>query len=144
MADDEHGQANYAAGGDDPDAADADQASPLLVPSHTPLPPPPEINYTRPASASRASLGEPPGAQSAHSGKPVGDGGAVSHGAGLAAGSTFVVSIIAGAMAGNWIDARWNHTAMPWATLIMTLIGAAAGFLNMTRIMARAGRNKDK
>ena len=144
MADDEQERADYAADGDDPGTKDADDASPIFVPSHTPLPPPPEITYTRPASARSASLGEPPGSQTSRPGSPQNDGGVAGHGAGLDAGSTFVVSIIAGAMAGSWMDARWNHTGMPWATLIMTLIGAAAGFLNMTRIMARANRDKDK
>ena len=63
------------------------------------------------------------------------------HGAGIAAGTTFVVSIIAGAVAGNFIDARWDHTGTPWATIGLLLLGAVAGFINMQRILNRSDRN---
>ncbi len=59
----------------------------------------------------------------------------------MAAGITFVTSIVAGAVLGNWIDGRWNHTSLPWGTIIMTLIGAAAGFINMMRLLNRSDRN---
>jgi len=119
---------------------DDEDAAPIVVASHDPLPPPPEVHYTRPelGHARPALPGDKPLGSWSDSSETV------SHGAGLAAGSAFVVSIIAGAMLGNWIDLRWNHTGMPWATLIMTLIGAAAGFLNLKRILDRANRNKNQ
>lgn len=130
---------------DTPKRVDEDEDTPpIVVPSHDPLPPPPELHYTRP------SLGQKtPGSSLKGGGNPSlggweDPGEAASHGAGLAAGATFVVSIIAGAMLGNWIDQRWNHTGMPWATLIMTLLGATVGFLNLKRILDRANRNRNQ
>jgi F0F1-type ATP synthase assembly protein I len=116
--------------------------APIIVPSHSPLPPPPVVNYTRP------SLGRRPSEEHNYSGSgrqsSDDSGGAGNHGAGLAAGSTFVVGIIAGAMAGNWIDQHYIHASMPWATLVMTLLGAAAGFSNMLRLLSRSDRNRKK
>lgn len=115
--------------------------APIIVPSHSPLPPPPVVNYTRP------SLGRQPSEEHHYSGSgrpSSGETGAGSHGAGLAAGSTFVVGIIAGAMAGNWIDQHYIHSSMPWATLVMTLLGAAVGFSNMLRLLSRSDRTRKK
>ncbi len=117
-----------------------DSEAPIIVPTHTPLPPPPIVHYTRPTLAQRPS-DQPTNSRSGPLSS--GDsGGPVNHGAGLAAGSTFVVGIIAGATAGNWVDQHYNHTSMPWGTLVMTLLGAAAGFSNMLRLLNRNRKNK--
>ena len=120
---------------------DEDEEPRIAVPSHSPLPPPPEVHYTRPTLAQKSSPA---------SGLPSGPSEgwrepsqAVNHGAGLAAGLTFVTGIVGGAMLGNWIDQRWEaHSSMPWATLVLTLVGAAVGFVNLQRLTARTNRNK--
>lgn len=127
---------------DTPNRVEDDKDTPIVVPSHAPLPPPPELHYTRPDSAKKPTGSKRGGSPSLGGWEDPGE--AASHGAGLAAGMTFVVSIIAGAMLGNWIDQRWNHTGMPWATLIMTLLGAAVGFINLKRILDRANRNRNQ
>lgn len=120
-------------------AEDQDETPSIVIPSRTPLPPPPDVPYSRPTLSrtgtirpSSGSDGEPRDVPSEVAG----------HGAGMAAGITFVTSIVAGALLGNWIDGRWNHTGMPWATMVMTLIGAAAGFINMMRLLNRTGPKK--
>lgn len=119
---------------DDPlPLADEDDGPPPAVPRHEPLPPPPEISYARPILGQKKS--SEPGYRSA--GAETG-----SHGAGLAAGTTFAVSIVAGVLSGNWIDHHWIHGGTPWATLVMTLVGMAVGFINLQRIMSRANRNQ--
>lgn len=111
------------------------ETPPIAVPSHAPLPPPPDVQFTRPA------IGRSPltGQASSSSG---GQQDISSHGAGIAAGMTFLVSIIAGATLGSWIDGRWNHTGTPWGTLLMTVLGATAGFINMQRLLTRADRTR--
>lgn len=122
-----------------------DETPQIVVPSHAPLPLPPEVHYSRPSLPSGfSSRSAPPGEGPAGGGTPDHPAEIAGHGAGMAAGITFVVSIIAGAVAGNWIDGRWNHTGMPWATLIMTLLGATSGFINMQRLLSRSDRNRKK
>jgi F0F1-type ATP synthase assembly protein I len=121
---------------------DEDEALPP-VPTHHPLPLPPEVHYTRPTLGKKSSPS--PGHSSGASGGWNEPSEAASHGAGLAAGLTFVTGIIGGALLGNWIDLRWNnHSGMPWATLLLTLVGAAVGFVNLQRLTARANRNNKK
>jgi len=130
---------------DVPNQLEDEDEAPLSVPSHNPLPPPPEVLYTRPTLGKKSS---PTSGLSEESGSTGGwnePSQAANHGAGLAAGLTFVTSIIAGAMLGSWIDLRWGHPGgMPWATLVLTLIGAAVGFVNLQRLTARANRNNKK
>lgn len=56
-------------------------------------------------------------------------------GAGLSAGITLAASVVVGLLIGQWIDRHYNHSAIPWGTLVMTLAGVAAGFLNLFRIL---------
>ena len=65
-----------------------------------------------------------------------------SHGAGMAAGLTFVTSVVAGLLAGGWLDQHYVHGTTPWATLGMTAVGTAVGFTNMSRLLGRGGRRK--
>ncbi len=124
-----------------PNQLEDEDEGPLVVPSHDPLPPPPEVRYTRPTLGQKSS---PAPGQSYGTSEGWNDPSqAASHGAGLAAGLTFVTGIVGGAMLGNWIDQRWEaHSSMPWATLILTLVGAAVGFVNLQRLTARTNRNK--
>lgn len=114
-----------------------DEKPSITIPPRAPLPPPPDVQFTRP------TLGRTPLTKSSTSGGAT-DGAQdiSSHGAGIAAGMTFLVSIIAGATLGSWIDGRWNHTGTPWGTLLMTVLGAAAGFINMQRLLTRADRTR--
>ncbi len=63
-------------------------------------------------------------------------------GAGLAAATTFVASVVAGLLIGQWIDHRWNHTGTLWGTLIFSLLGVAAGFLNLFRVLSATDRKR--
>lgn len=124
-------------------AENQDETPPVVVPSHAPLPLPPDVQYSRPVSGRIAASRPSSGATGVGSSEPSEEPARLaSHGAGLAAGITFATSIIAGALIGNWIDGRWNHSPMPWGTMAMTLIGAAAGFTNMMRILNRSDRKK--
>ncbi len=123
-------------------AENQDEMPPVVVPSRAPLPLPPDVPYTRPTMGRPASS-RPTGTTGG--GSPETDNEPsrlASHGAGMAAGITFATSIIVSAAIGNWIDGKWNHTGMPWATLVMTLLGATAGFMNMMRLLNRSDRNK--
>lgn len=129
----------------EPTAEQQNETPQIAVPSHTPLPPPPAVSYTRPhthgGAPVRPQAGKPFTPAETGSGEASGSDG---HGAGMAAGFTFASSLIGGALLGNWIDGHWVHSSTPWATLVMTLLGATAGFLNMTRILSRGSRTKDK
>ena len=109
---------------------------PMTVPSHEPLPPPPEVHYTRPKLGIKSSSATGP---TSGGGQPA---SAVNHGAGMAAGLSFVTSVIAGLLAGGWLDQHYIHSTTPWGTLGMTAVGTAVGFTNMFRLMSRGTRRK--
>ncbi len=124
-----------------------DDTPPIVVPSHSPLPPPPELHYTRPTSGKPASApslplgGQPQRASPENDASP--GSGVVKLGSGLAAATTFAASLIAGFLIGQWIDHRWNHGGgLPWGTLIFSLAGVAAGFLNLFRVLSATDRNR--
>ncbi len=119
-------------------AEDDEDATPIVVPSHAPLPPPPEVHYTRPVIEHRSRDQRALSPRTTDSESQ----GAAGHGAGLAAGMTFITSILAGLVAGNWLDQHYIHSATPWGLLVMTLVGTAVGFTNMFRLMSRGGRRK--
>jgi hypothetical protein len=124
---------------------DGNETPEIVVPSHSPLPPPPDVNFSRPTLKS-ATPGKPwdrgeiaprlPGS-------PPVENTSVSLGAGMAAGSVFVASVVVGVGIGQWIDRHWLHTAVPWGTIVFVLAGVAAGFLNLTRIVS-APSNRGK
>ncbi|MGI4790970.1 MAG: AtpZ/AtpI family protein [Janthinobacterium lividum] len=130
---------------------DEDETPTLVVPSHSPLPPPPEVHYVRPdlprhtSGASGYVKSQPLGnVQEDSAGSQLGSG-ALKLGSGLAAATTFAASIIAGFLIGQWIDHRWNHTGgLPWGTLVFSLAGVAAGFLNLFRVISATDRSRDK
>lgn len=117
---------------------------PPAFPSRSPLPPPPEIIYTRPLEAPKPSAGPGFGATGSRPDDSAQLGsGAVKLGSGLAAATTFAASIIAGFLIGQWIDHRWNHSGgLPWGTIVFSLAGVAAGFLNLFRVLSATDRGK--
>ncbi len=118
---------------------DEESTPPIVVPSHDPLPPPPVIEFTRPRLDRRAPVPRPGNYGTSPDPPPASGGG---HGAGMAAGFTFVASILAGLLAGTWIDGRFNHTGTPWGVMVMTLAGAGVGFSNMFKLLSRGGKRK--
>lgn len=123
---------------DAPKRANEDEETPLVIPSHDPLPPPPEIQFTRPSLNRRASPTLGTAAGKADPGYEASSG----HGAGLAAGFTFVASVLAGVIAGTWLDAHYNHSSTPWGTIVMTLAGLGVGFTNLSNLLSRGKRRK--
>ena len=128
-----------------------DDTPPVAVPSHSPLPPPPVIEFTRPnlgkpvppAARSLGAQGQGTAPNSDNDASP--GSSAVKLGSGLAAATTFAASIIAGFLIGQWIDHRWNHGGgLPWGTLIFSLAGVAAGFLNLFRVLSATDRSRNK
>jgi ATP synthase protein I len=57
---------------------------------------------------------------------------------GLRLGTEFVAAIVVGAGAGYLLD-QWFHTT-PWITLVLLLVGFAAGVLNVSRAAAEMNR----
>lgn len=114
-----------------------DEAPPIPFPSRAPLPPPPDIQFTRPTLDRRAPPARPNagGTPSAPQGT---DGGG--HGAGMAAGFSFVASTLAGVVAGGWIDRQFNHTGTPWGVMGMSLAGLGVGLFNMFKLLGRGSR----
>jgi hypothetical protein len=118
----------------------------ISVPRHAPLPPPPEVQYTRPALGKPAASLPADRSRGAPRSDDVGGVSGLSKlGAGLAAATTFAASVIAGVLIGQWIDHRWNHSGgIPWGTLIFALLGVAAGFINLFRLISATDRNRGK
>jgi F0F1-type ATP synthase assembly protein I len=128
---------------------DDEETPQIAVPSHSPLPPPPDIQFTRPVSV-KPMPHSPHPLGAASSGTVQEDdaspgSSAVKLGSGLAAATTFAASIIAGFLIGQWIDHRWNHGGgLPWGTLVFALAGVAAGFLNLFRVLSATDRSRNK
>ena len=125
---------------------EGEQETPQVVlPSHAPLPLPPQVTYTRPNLGSTVSP-PPPTGRSATPPRRTGaddDSSFTKLGGGLAAATTFVASVVAGFLIGQWIDHRWgHHGGTPWGTLIFSLLGVAAGFLNLFRVLAATDRTR--
>jgi ATP synthase protein I len=57
-------------------------------------------------------------------------------------GIQFPVAIALGYFFGHWLDG-FIHTA-PWMTILFSLFGIAAGFVNLFRITAQAGRAEER
>ena len=121
-----------------PNWVEEDKTAPPAVPSRDPLPPPPVVHFTRPNLDGRSSSSRSGKSGAAPDSEDAGSG----HGAGLAAGFTFVASILAGLLAGTWLDGHFNHSGTPWWTMIMTLGGTGVGFTNMFKLLSRGGRRK--
>jgi F0F1-type ATP synthase assembly protein I len=125
---------------DVPNQLEDENMAPPRVPSHQPLPPPPEVHYTRPTLGKKSSpISGSASGSSTRGNEPVSE---VNHGAGMAAGLSFVTSVIAGLLLGGWLDQHYIHSTTPWGTLGMTAVGTAVGFTNMFRLMSRGTRRK--
>jgi ATP synthase protein I len=56
-------------------------------------------------------------------------------------GIQFPVAIAIGFFFGRWLDAQLGSA--PWLTVVFTLFGIAAGFVNLFRITAQASRSEE-
>lgn len=57
-------------------------------------------------------------------------------------GFTMAISVALGAFGGAWLDKRWGTE--PWLTVIGFLLGSVGGFLELLRLVALAGKGKDR
>ena len=57
-------------------------------------------------------------------------------------GIQFPVAIVLGFFFGRWLDAQLG--THPWLTGLFSLFGIAAGFVNLFRIVAQAGRAEEE
>jgi F0F1-type ATP synthase assembly protein I len=129
---------------DNEDPAGQDDQDELVIP-HVPtspeLPPPPDIQFKRP------ELGKPHGASD--SGKSPGSSnrGSLSRdergnrpvsGASMSAGISFAASVIVGVLIGQFVDRKMGFAngGTPWGTIAFTLLGMAAGFVNLFRLLS--------
>ena len=131
---------------DTPNRVNSDEendAPPLVVPSHDPLPPPPEISYTRPTLGKAAPLSEQNRIRT--DGRPAGSSApsSLNLGTGMSAGITLASSVVVGFLIGQWIDHHW-HFSVPWGTIVFSLTGVTAGFLNLFRIMGASDDHRKK
>jgi len=127
MADDDHNSVSE----------ENDEKAPTGVPSHDPLPLPPEVHYTRPSSVHRTT---PAGQNSRneYGFQNLSAPSPVRYATGLAGGITLMSSILAGYWLGSQVDARYIHGTTPWATIVMVLAGTFVGFYNMFRLLNRS------
>ncbi len=122
-----------------------DETPQIVVPSHAPLPLPPEVHYSRPTTKRPAASADTRRSSSPRGPSSDSDDGSgfTNLGSGMAAATTFVASVVAGFLIGQWIDHRWPG-ATPWGTLVFSLLGVAAGFLNLFRVLAATDRSRKK
>lgn len=57
-------------------------------------------------------------------------------------GIQFPIAIALGYFFGHWLDKQFGSD--PWLTIIFALFGIAAGFVNLFRITAQAGRAEEE
>lgn len=114
----------------------------VVVPSHAPLPPPPDIAFERP-SLGRATPS--PEKRTASSGLQSNQNAPspFNLGTGMSAGITLASSVVVGFLIGQWIDHHW-HLSMPWGTIVFSLTGVTAGFLNLFRILSASDDHRTK
>jgi F0F1-type ATP synthase assembly protein I len=118
------------------------------VPTAPTFPSPPDINFQRPSlgrgAPGRAFSRDDPAA-TMQADQEAGDPRGMSHlGAGLVIGITFPTCVVVGAGIGMWFDHRYNPSGTPWGTVIMTLAGIAAGFMNIFRVVSQMDRRGNK
>jgi F0F1-type ATP synthase assembly protein I len=129
--------------------ADSDERQPMLeVPPTPTFPPPPDISFQRPSLGRGApgrafSRDDPAASVEPESGTQ--ETGAGSHlGSGLVIGITFPTCVVVGASIGIWFDHRYNPGGTAWGTIVMSLAGIAAGFLNVFRVVKQMDRRSKK
>lgn len=121
---------------------DDEDVPPLVVPSRDPLPPPPDISFTRPTLGRPAPTSQQPFVDGPNTSRPAGSPGinVGRVGAGLASGLTFGAGVVGGILVGGWLDHHFPRIA-PWGTIVFLLVGIAAGFLNIYRLLSNSERN---
>jgi F0F1-type ATP synthase assembly protein I len=98
------------------------------------LPEPPVINYTRPV-LKRIKYASKPDEHVGFSEAQNKANSVAKLGSGLSAGITFASSVIVSVLIGQWLDKHLEPmSSTPWATIIMLVIGFAAGFISFVRI----------
>ena len=105
------------------------------VPSHTPLPLPPEVAYTRPTLSGQLPKVSPITQVQLSQ-------GVQGYGLAITAAITLAVTLLAFVALGQWMDHRWNAGGTPWFTIGGLLIGVAGGFYNMIRLLSSTTRKK--
>jgi len=110
-----------------PTGPQEDDVSVPPIARHVELPHPPEIEYHRPA---RAARGQGSGIADARMG------------VGLSIGISFGLTIVVCIGAGMFIDEHFP-VVKPWGTIILSIIGIAAGFSNLIRL-ANDAMKRDK
>lgn len=121
---------------------DGDETPNVVVPLHSPLPPPPEITFTRPTGGRfQSQFPHSDQRSGSQTPDPGSNPGIVKVGVGLASGLTFGASVVGGILVGGWIDQHWKVVA-PWGTIGMLLVGLAAGFINMFRLLNITGKGR--
>ena len=121
---------------DTPNRDSTDEETPrIAVPSHAPLPPPPEVSYTRPVSK------QPPRpAPLTESQQTNLSQGVQGYGLAITAAITLAVTLLAFVALGQWLDHRYNAGGTPWFTIVGLLIGVVGGFFNMIRLLTGPSR----
>ena len=114
--------------------ANEDDLPPLIVPSHDPLPPPPDISFVPPTLGQAAPLSQRNNPAKLGISSPQAPS-SFNLGTGMSAGITLASSVVVGFLIGQWIDHHW-HLSMPWGTIVFSLTGVAAGFINLFRILS--------
>ncbi len=119
------------------------------LPSVPIIPAPPEVNYARPILGARKTGNSPnsvPTRVNVMPDSPSTDSSSETNGAawgrGMAASLLLASSILVSLYIGQWLDGRFHTT--PWLTLVMTLLGIAAGFVNLFRLLAATGPKSKK
>ena len=125
-----------------PSESTSEEQISVAFPTREPLPPPPDVTYTRPELPGQRRVSPSVSVSGHHEDD---SSPALKLGGGLAAATTFVASVVAGFLIGQWIDHHWNHGGgFAWGTIIFSLIGVAAGFLNLFRVLAATDRSQKK
>ena len=122
---------------------DDENTPPLVLPSRDPLPPPPEVSYTRPTLGKAAPLNEQNRSRTPSSSPGQSAPSSFNLGTGMSAGITLASSVVVGFLIGQWIDHHW-HLSMPWGTILFSLTGVVAGFLNLFRILGASDDHRIK
>ena len=127
---------------EDDNSEDDNKAALPSVPSHTPLPLPPEVVYARPTLSGQMPKVSPITEAQTRSQQAQLSQGVQGYGLAITAAITLAVTLLAFVALGQWMDHRWNVSGTPWFTIAGLLIGVAGGFYNMIRLLSSTTRKK--
>lgn len=128
---------------------EGEDTPPMVVPSHAPLPPPPDVTYTRPSLDRRQSSTTRPSPMSGSKSGLKSDEtnpqtqlsqGVQGYGLAITAAITLAVTLLAFVALGQWLDHRYNPGGTPWFTIVGLLLGVTGGFFNMIRLLTGPSR----